>query len=211
MLEYSWSHDWHAEWNKKSYHHRSIHLTIMAGDMECSWRYWLSVQSKNCISNTHRTLSRREMVLSGRLQEAMLKQSCRTELWQTSHFDLQSAHFGDRRKLNPTGGIAWTLSHSAFFIQGDIKALCQGGIVINLQVLPFRHFPCRARGKTKGHGRHWDGCYACKGRHECMHAVGFWNRKALARCWADPQELVWHGNHTVHWMSFYSHRVFSPV
>lgn len=28
---------------------------------------------------------------------------------------------------------------------------------------------------------HWNGSYACKGRHECMHAVGFWHRKALAR------------------------------
>ena len=36
-----------------------------------------------------------------------------------------------------------------FFIGGHIKAPCQGGIVINLRVLPPRHFPCEARGKRK--------------------------------------------------------------
>lgn len=36
-----------------------------------------------------------------------------------------------------------------FFIQAEIKAVCQGGILINLQVLPFWHFPCGVRGKRK--------------------------------------------------------------
>lgn len=107
---------------------------------------------RKCINKTRRTLSGRDMFLSGRQQEAVLKQSCRTELSQSSHFDLQSAHFGDRRELNPIGTVAGTLFHSAFFSFVVISKLRQGGIVINLQVLPFLHFPCGAWGKRKGHG-----------------------------------------------------------
>lgn len=159
LLEYcSWSHDWHAEFLKRNVISGKCNFNIIpSGFMECSWRYWLSVQSKKKNKKPQQHIQDIEQMgetfLSGRQQEAVLKQSCRTELWQSSHFDLQSALFGDRRKLNPIGSIAGTLLHSAFFffffILAEIKALCQGGIVINLQVLPFRHFPCGARGKRK--------------------------------------------------------------
>lgn len=156
--------------------------------------------------HTQDTEHMRETFLSGRQQEAVLRQSCRTELWQSSHFDLQSAHFGDRRKLNPIGSIAGTLVHSTFFIRGISKLCVKEALWLICRFCLFGTSPVEL-GENERSWRHWNGCYACKRRHECMHVVGFWHRKALARCWVDPQELVWHGNHTVHRISFYSHWV----
>lgn len=57
----------------------------------------------------------------------MLKQSCRTELWQSSHLDLQANRFENRRKLNPNGNIAEIL-HSAFKEMNNNSARYQSSV-----------------------------------------------------------------------------------
>lgn len=125
------------------------------------------------------------------------------ELRQSSHFDLRAAHFVDRRILNPTGSICRNaLPFCFFFSFRVISKLCvREALWLICRFLPFWHFPYGPRGKRKVtaalkwllcmQGEAW--MYACAGR------------KALARCWLDPQELVWHGNHTVHWICVYPH------
>ncbi len=64
------------------------------------------------------------------------------------------------------------------------------GVISNLCVREALWLICRfclfgtspaVLGENERSWLHWNGSYACKERHECMHAVGFWHRKALAQ------------------------------
>lgn len=152
--------------------------------MECSWGYWFSVQSKKMHhKNTQDTEQMRD-VFNSFYRAAELS----FDNLQTLIFNL--CIFGAGRNL--IQWVVWnTFPFCFFFIQGDIKAVWQGVIVINLQVLPFWHFPCWAWGKRQVM-QYCKGCYACKGRHECMHAVGFWQRKACSTTsWPSRACVTW--------------------
>lgn len=142
------------------------------------------------------------MFLTGRQQEAVLKSSCRTELWQSSDFDLQSVHFRGRQKLNPVGSMEH-FSILLFFLFRVISKLC--GKESLWLICRF----CLFGTSLAGLGENDRSCSIVRA---VMHARGGMNvcmrwdfdKEKLVRQRVDPQELVWHGYHSVHWISFYS-------
>lgn len=87
-----------------------------------------------------------------------------------THFDLQFAHFGDRRKLNPIGSITGTLFHSAFFLKFRvISKLCvKEALWLICRFCLFGTSPAGS-GENIRSQRHWNGCYACRGSmNVCM-------------------------------------------
>lgn len=105
---------------------------------------------------------------------------------------------GDRRKLNPIGSIAGTLLHSFFFfffILAEIKALCQGSIVINLQVFAFLPLPpAGCGGGAKGHGGiEMSVMHARGGMNVCMRwdFLFFWHRKKCLLSWPTRACMTW--------------------
>lgn len=103
---------------------------------------------RGCINDTHRTVSMWE----SRFYQARSRKLCWSRAAELSfdniHTLISNLHIsGDRRKLNPIGSIAGTLFHSAFFIEAEIKAVCQKALWL---ICRFCLFPAGLR-KTKSH------------------------------------------------------------
>lgn len=158
----------------------------------CSGRYWLKVQSKKCISDTHRTLSRWDR----RFYQADSRKRCRSTTLELSFDNLHTLI--SNLHISGTGGNLIRLvvlqEHTpvlrfSFWLKSkpcvgeELWLICRFGL--------FGTFSASAWGEMKGRDSIRIAITHARGGMNVCMCWDLDTRKALARCWGGPPELVW--------------------